>query len=53
MKTLEFKVTRNGTASISDKFDLSSIDSGGFIQKIIDTIKGFIKDIFNKITGLF
>lgn len=53
MKTLEFKVTRNGTASISDTLNLSSIDAGGFVQKIIDTVIGIVKDIFNKITGLF
>ena len=52
MKTLEFKVTRNGTASIGSGFDFSSIDAGGFVQKIIDTVIGIIKDIFNKITGL-
>ncbi|MBQ6991723.1 MAG: DUF2974 domain-containing protein [Clostridia bacterium] len=52
MKTLEFKVTRNGTASAVESLNLSTVDAGGFIQKIIDTVLGIVKDIFNKITGL-
>lgn len=53
MKTLEFKVTRDGTGSIADNLSFSSIESGGFIKKIIDTVIGMIKNIINKITSLF
>lgn len=52
MKSSEFKVTRNGTASAVESLNLSTVDAGGFIQKIIDTVLGIVKDIFNKITGL-